>query len=678
MASDHLNPLEPTPTPPEGDEVVDPQPADEAATRATLDAQIASGGDVPINVLQDALRALIVGEWGEIDDTLRAMYFKRGVEYALDSHDAEMSLMIARAMDASPELDAQLWAWLYENIGKQPDSVYAFIRARLSQTDADDAIFARWQPRLKSAAQVSLQVAITDGDWQTITDWLKLIGREPAAYDLSDVFIRGIQLAQPRAHNEPDLAVALFVLTARRHQATFDALIEDQALIAALADDNLRVSLADGNGDGIALMSVYGADIFLLAIQNATEARNPAMLTSAAIEQVWTLRNSGTHQTGDHTPERLIEAWIRDGAEWLHEDTLKTLLRLSLTDRRDELFHRLIFALKNRPDLILLTAQTLHKSGRSVSDGLALISQMVANEDLTLQGAVDTYSVLLRLWDFDKSSVLMMAQLIRAIQHHPELQVEPWVLWRILDSAAETREDLIARVASKRLTSELEALEDDTMFAEGLLHLQHKISWNSVARSQVITWWRGFVRAQTAARLSRIEKALEAQKSDKTMGDREKAYQELREVMQTIIAVRRMVGKRTLEQFADAVGVAYDVLQAFAESFDPSPKRSANFDVGTIRAEFEARAEELSPHARKILANNFKDLAALIAEMGDNRSKASLRRRTEEVDRALMTGDQAPHSAVDALKWFSGYLSGAQDNDNDNDPSNPNNAKKNG
>jgi hypothetical protein len=135
--------------------------------------------------------------------------------------------------------------------------------------------------------------------------------------------------------------------------------------------------------------------------------------------------------------------------------------------------------------------------------------------------------------------------------------------------------------------------------------------------------------------------------------------------MQTVMAFRRLLGKRTLDQFAEAVGTAYDVLEAFAESFDPSPKRGSSFDETTIRAELEARAEELSPHARKILANNLKDLAGLVAEMGDNRSKASLRRRSEDVDRALMTGDQVPHSAVDALKWLSGYLSGAHDTDTD-------------
>jgi hypothetical protein len=47
--------------------------------------------------------------------------------------------------------------------------------------------------------------------------------------------------------------------------------------------------------------------------------------------------------------------------------------------------------------------------------------------------------------------------------------------------------------------------------------------------------------------------------------------------------------------------------------------------------------------------------------MADNRSKASLIRRGDDVDRQLMSGEQQPHSAVDALKWLAGYLGGTQD-----------------
>ena len=62
-----------------------------------------------------------------------------------------------------------------------------------------------------------------------------------------------------------------------------------------------------------------------------------------------------------------------------------------------------------------------------------------------------------------------------------------------------------------------------------------------------------------------------------------------------------------------------------------SPKRQVAFDPATIRLEMDARAEELSPHELKILANNFKELAQLISTMADNRSKATLMRRGDDV-----------------------------------------------
>ena len=129
-----------------------------------------------------------------------------------------------------------------------------------------------------------------------------------------------------------------------------------------------------------------------------------------------------------------------------------------------------------------------------------------------------------------------------------------------------------------------------------------------------------------------------------------------------------MLGKRSLSEFADDVRTAYSVLQALSESFDPSPRRQISFDAQTIRAEIDDRAADLPLDERQLLANHFKELAAVISEMAEYRSKAGLIRRGEDVDRQLMTGEQEPHGAVDALKWMSGYLSGTQhERDDDTD-----------
>jgi hypothetical protein len=101
-------------------------------------------------------------------------------------------------------------------------------------------------------------------------------------------------------------------------------------------------------------------------------------------------------------------------------------------------------------------------------------------------------------------------------------------------------------------------------------------------------------------------------------------------------------------------------MEALAEAFDTWSKRGVNFDQTLVQAELEARGGDISPQEQHILANNLKELAQLIGDMGDNRTKAVLMRRGDDLDRDLMSGQQPPHSAVDAMKWFSGFWAGMQ------------------
>lgn len=101
------------------------------------------------------------------------------------------------------------------------------------------------------------------------------------------------------------------------------------------------------------------------------------------------------------------------------------------------------------------------------------------------------------------------------------------------------------------------------------------------------------------------------------------------------------------------------MLEALSESFDPNSKRQVTFDPLTVRDELDARDDQIPPEERQVLANNLKELAHLVAEMGDNRTKSSLIRRGDDLDRDLMSGEQTPHSAVDAMKWLAGYWGGS-------------------
>jgi hypothetical protein len=150
-----------------------------------------------------------------------------------------------------------------------------------------------------------------------------------------------------------------------------------------------------------------------------------------------------------------------------------------------------------------------------------------------------------------------------------------------------------------------------------------------------------------------LDKALEGKRG----------LEEARSVLQTLSSVRKMMSGHNMPEFAQAVQTTYMVLTALSEAFDATSKRTITFDPQTARAELDAQADILPPQERQVLANNLRELALMIASMGDNRTRANLMRRNDEVDRELMKGEERPHSAVDAMKWLAGYWGGTQEDD---------------
>jgi hypothetical protein len=617
------------------------------ADRHVLDSRMAAGEDVPIDAIKAALKE--APPQGE----LKRVYAVRLLRHALEARDADAAITVAHLMDNDSTLDDILYDLLNESLETQPDAVYAFIRARLS-ADLDE----RWLLRLQMSALASLQIAITDGDSETVANWLRLVAREPAAYGLVEIVHQGILAAQERARTDPELARSLVVLAVRRDPAAAEILMTDETLMAILPN-NLGRAFRDYDGDPASLLQAHGVETLLAALARAARMKQPAMFSPMSVEQIWTIF-TGTQTvsvSSKQASEQILNAWASDGAGWLSIPALETLLMLALRDRRDDLFHQLTHPLAAREDFISLIAVGLHQSGRSANDAVALIAQIVAVGDLTHQNAVNLYITLLDQWEWGRSALPMMAQLARILQQSPAITVPDNVLWQLLTVAADSKEELIARVVARRITSELEKTKDDATLAEDLQHLVGQIQWSNHVRGQVMMWWRGFAREQSQARLQRLDKTFDGKRS----------LDELRTVVQSVIAFRKMLSKRALGQFAEDISVTFAMLQALAESYDPSTKRTVGFDPATIRAEFDARMEELSPHDLKILANNFKELAQLIGAMGDNRSKATLMRRGDDIDRQLATGEHTPHSAVDALKWMAGYLSGMHEKPEEDD-----------
>jgi hypothetical protein len=628
------------------------------AERHALDAQILNGEETSPEALKAVMKDI------PPEGELKRQYAERLLLHALHARDGDAALIVARVMDEDPELDAALYQQLEKELSESPDAVYSFVRTRLSSsanggggsngngdTPARSPQDQKWAERLKVAAQASLDVAIQDGDAETTINWLRLVAREPASYELAEVVHNGILAAQERAENEPELAQALILLAVKRDQAALETLLANDKLLAAVPD-GLGRALRKGEGDPAALLQTYGVEVFLVALTHALEFQTPDLFTPATIQQVWTIFTSGA---ANASAERIVNELSSSGAIWLPNEALETLLGLMLRDRRDDLSHQVIHQVRQRADFLSVVVGAISQSERTESESLALIAQLIAVGDLTLQDALDVYVGLLMVWEWRKSSLEVMEQVARTIQQHSSLQVEQHVIWILLAMAGELKQEFITRVALRRLTADLETLEDD-LLVEDLQRLTNILAWSSAARAQLLGWWRGYVHAQSTARLQRFDKAM----VDNATENRH-SLDDLRIVIQTVIAFRRMLGKRSLNQFAEDIAVTYGILQGLAESFDPNARRAISFDPATIRLELDARSEELSPHELKILANNFKELAQLVSTMAENRSKATLIRRGDDVDRQLMSGEQQPHSAIDAMKWMAGYLSGTQD-----------------
>ncbi|MBE2268007.1 MAG: hypothetical protein IAE80_07220 [Anaerolinea sp.] len=549
-----------------------------AAQRHDLDTRIQAGERLPVEALKTVLHDV------PPDGDIRRAYADQLLRYALEQRDTDAALIVTRLMDVDPALDESLSVRLNRDLTSQPDAVYAFTRARAA-VDADE----RWRFRLRAAALASLRVAILDGDAETVLNWLRLIAREPVNYGLGEILHNGILAAQERARRDSELAKGLLLLAIRRDAAALETLLSDESLLRALPNA-LGRALREADGDPMAILTQYGAEVFVVVLARGAFSKAGELFTPSAVEQLWKYYagNVQCNVPTPYSPDKVIAALTDQQPVWLNQAAVDTLLMLALRDQRDDVFFKLI----RQPIKI----------------------------------SMDT-------------------------------------LWRLLSAASEMRDEPIIRATLRRLTAELESIEDEDDLVTTLDELFELLHWSIPARQQVVAWWRDFAREQPPARLGRLDRALVEMQGEGS----KRPLDDLRSILGAVSAFRRMLGKRTLSEFAEHVRTAFDLLQSLSESFDPSPRRPAAFDPATVRAELDDRAAELPLDERQLLASHFKELAAVISEMAEYRSKANLIRRGEDVDRQLMTGEQQPHSAVDVLKWMSGYLSGTQDRDEDED-----------
>lgn len=611
------------------------------AERCSLDRRVTQGEPVAPEALRQAMRDMPPsGELGQ-------QYYARLLDHAMDARDTDSAVLVARAMDADPALDAALLQRLHAALMEQPDAVYAFVRARVA---SGDPASQGWLERLAEAASAALSMAIADGDAEIVRSWVRLLAREPLSYGLTSALTHGLFEALPLARSNPDLARSILVVAAKRDPAALDQLLDDREFRASLPPA-LRDLLCSGQAESLQSALSYGVELVLAGLSRAAANRKPDLFTPDAIDLLWNLAfGSQAVQVAEPISAQKTLGQLVADPSWLSAEGLIALLGEVLRARRDDLFQKTIHALSAAPDWPdhseQVLADALIASDRTGGEVVALLGTLVSAGLLTESAALAVSVALLdeRGWSMDL--LPLASQTARGAQRN--LPIHPSVLWRLLDMGRTTRDEAIARDASRRVTANLEAEADDAEFTAAFARLIEAVRWNTPIAASVLGWWRAFARSLSTARLARFDKSFEGQRE----------LDEARAAAGSLLAFRRMLGKRSLAQFAADVAAALATLQSLDEAYEPVARREAGFDAEIMRAELEAQAASLRPAEMHLLANNLAALAQLIGELGDGRTKQALLRR-EDADQLLSHGETDPHGGVDTLKWISGYFAGA-------------------
>jgi hypothetical protein len=408
-----------------------------------------------------------------------------------------------------------------------------------------------------------------------------------------------------------------------------------------------------------------GREIGLVTVARAAEIapKNEAAagaFTAEAINQLWSWlhANNAEYLPEKYRPASVIRQLASTGATWLHPDARVALLAHIMIDDNQNLLREFSVNLAANEALYPALYPALQASGAQAETVYTIINALLEDESVNPQQAADTYLRLAAHQEWATASALGYVEQVTRLGQQasaPVISLED--LWRMLDMTVEAKSELPVRVILRQILGYIEEEQDETRLAAMLVRLYDRLKTNKPARVTVINWWREFMVKQGLVRLQQLDRALEGAKS----------LEEARAMVRTSVAVRRLLGRRSLEEFAESIGIAYTILQALSDSFDPVNKTPVSFDQPTVRAELDALEDNMAPDQRSILAKNLKELAQLVIAMAEHRSKAGIIRSEDNIERQLLTGEQQPQSAIDTMKWLSGYLDGMQDNGGDSE-----------
>ena len=621
------------------------------AERQNLAYRIQSGQEADM----ERVKALLMADLPTPMRHLR-LYLSALLHEELENHDSEEAALIARYMDAKPALDKQLNAELEGQLNEAPDAVYRFLRQRLSESTSP-----RWRKRLQRAAAAALRIATDEGDGTIIAAWLQLIAREPADYALGEQLHDGITAAISSAHEDGSLGVDLLSIAIHYAHEDLPALLGDAALLDALPHGLGAVLQAGSHDDHDLDYAALPRELAALALAHLTEEAfalepHPPVIGERGAVTLWELA------TADHLrwlppqyhARRTVERWLATAQPPLQDRAQHALLSAMLRDGADEEF-RQACALWGVPEPTSF-ASALLRSDRPQDELLAHVNRLGQEAVLAPIAERETYEAL---WGLTESEAAfpIVQQIAWWVETHPDLPTPFTVFWQMLAAAAHAEELPVARIALRHLLAQLDGSQDVGQLVTSLAEAQAFLAWTEELQETLAAWWRHQL---SAADLDLLRDMIDELAAQPTLSEALTAAQ-------TALALRGLIGSAQIHEFAAQLRQTLESLEALALAFEPLATRELQFDDEAAQAELLANAEGLSPEEAAVLGKDCQELANLLTELAEHRTRSNVMRSREEVERRLMTGQQLPAGAVDALKWLAGFWGGRQPIEDDDD-----------
>lgn len=581
---------------------------------------------------------------------LRYLYIEKLLQNALNNRDTVAGKRVAGELNRDANLEEALSGRFDEMLESQPDTVYVFIRNRLNNFGVDE----RWLPRLKTAASSSLEIAIDEGDIATLASWLELIAREPQAYELDGVLRRGILEAQSRAHGDSELGVRLILIAARRVPDIMETLFEDEELMDGLPS-HVGDALRHKDTDSLEALIDGEAEYFLLSVSHALQTSDHTFVSGRMVLKLWSLYMSEDKISlpAMYQAKALLRLMATQSSHLMTDDAIDKLLGQVIEANDSDLFVDMASHLANRGILFPRLSLVLKAHYQSLEQLMALMNWVSDIDNVSSSDIMKTYFDLLDELGWDVSLQPMIESVARLLNQNTGMTAPARHYSRLFDASTALKLASPSRVAMNRILEGLTDNEDVAFVVTESSRVHKQIAWSKPLLETFNLWWRRYTQAESLVHLQRLDRELDAQRN----------LESQRQILQTAIAMRKLLGNRDLLAFAEAINTAYSILEGISDAFDKS--QLTDVDPATVRNELDSISGELPLDERHILSKNLRELAQQIIQMSDKRSKPSIMRGDEAIERQLMYGEASPQGSIDVMKWIAGYLGGSHNTDED-------------